>query len=103
MGRVIGWMAGAGLTLSLAAPALAEEDGTLCPNPQQLQGFKTCANVAKAETEGEVVIYATNPEAAEAKVLAAFHNQFPKIKTNYVRLQAAAPPSHILCVPPAKR
>ena len=70
-------------------PALAEE-GDLCPNPRQMDGFKTCADVAKAEEEGELVIYATNPEAAEQKVLNAFHTAFPKIKTNYTRLQAGA-------------
>jgi iron(III) transport system substrate-binding protein len=55
-----------------------------------VQGFKTCADVAKAEAEGEVVIYATDPEAAEQRVLAKFTALFPKIKTNYVRLQAGA-------------
>jgi len=77
------------LLLAYALPALAE-DGDLCPGPQQIQGFKTCADVAKAEQEGEVVIYSTNPEAAAQKVLAVFRDAFPKIKTNYVRLQAGA-------------
>jgi iron(III) transport system substrate-binding protein len=70
-------------------PALAEE-GDLCPNPKQMDAFKTCADIAKAEEEGEIVVYATNPEAAELKVLNAFHTEFPKIKTNYTRLQAGA-------------
>jgi len=72
-----------------AAPALAET-GDLCTLPTEGQGFKTCADVAKAEAEGEIVIYATNPEAAELKVLAQFNQAFPKIKTNYTRLQAGA-------------
>ena len=55
-----------------------------------MQGFKTCADVAKAEQEGEVVIYATNPEQAELKVLARFSEMFPKIKPTYLRLQAGA-------------
>ena len=55
-----------------------------------MQGFKTCADVAKAEAEGELVVYATNPEAAELRVLAEFTKPFPKIKTNYTRLQAGA-------------
>src|SRR5215831_4750152 len=70
------------------AASAAEE--ALCPNPQQMQGFKTCADVAKAEQEGEVVIYATNPEQAELKVLARFSEMFPKIKPTYLRLQAGA-------------
>ena len=78
------------LPLTLTAPAFAADDGALCPNPTQLEGFKTCADVAKAEEEGEVVIYSTNPEAGEAKVLAVFNKMFPKIKTNYVPLQAGA-------------
>ena len=41
-------------------------------------------------SEGEVVVYATNPEAAELRVLAEFTKTFPKIKANYTRLQAGA-------------
>ena len=55
----------------ICGTASAAEEG-LCPNPKQMQGFKTCADVDKAEQEGEVVIYATNPEQAELKVLARF-------------------------------
>ena len=72
-----------------AGPAPAAE-GDLCAAPKEVQGFKTCADVAKAEAEGEVVVYATNPEAAELRVLAEFTKLFPKIKTNYTRLQAGA-------------
>ena len=57
---------------------------------QQMQGFKTCADVAKAEAEGEVVIYSTSPEAAARRCSPCFARNFPKIKTNYVRLQAGA-------------
>jgi iron(III) transport system substrate-binding protein len=92
--RMIGFLSAIALTLAMPAtgstPAFAADDGALCPNPKQLEGFKTCADVAKAEEEGEVVIYSTNPEAGEAKVLAVFKKMFPKIKTNYVRLQAGA-------------
>src|SRR2546425_3334944 len=86
---LMGLLAAVMLAMLLAAPAFAE-DGALCPNPKQLDGFKTCADVAKAEREGEVVIYSTNPEAGEAKVLAVFKKMFPKIRTNYVCLQAGA-------------
>ncbi|MGE0257873.1 MAG: ABC transporter substrate-binding protein [Alphaproteobacteria bacterium] len=78
-----------GALLIAAGPALAEE-GDLCAQPKEVQGFKTCADIAKAEAEGEVVIYATNPEAAELRVLAEFTKLFPKIKANYTRLQAGA-------------
>lgn len=73
----------------IAGPVLAAE-GDLCANPSEAAGVKTCADVAKAEAEGEVVVYATNPEAAELRVLAEFTKTFPKIKTNYTRLQAGA-------------
>ena len=77
------------LACGLSGGPAAAHDG-LCPNPKQMQGFKTCADVAKAEQEGEVVIYATNPEQAELKVLARFSEMFPKIKPTYLRLQAGA-------------
>jgi iron(III) transport system substrate-binding protein len=77
------------LALAMAGPALAEEEDA-CAKPTKVQGFETCADVAKAEAEGEVVVYATNPEAAELRVLAEFTKLFPKIKTNYTRLQAGA-------------
>src|SRR3954471_360035 len=103
MKRFLGAVGGAGLAAALGVPAIAaEENGGLCPSPQQLQGFKTCADVARAEAEGEVVIYSTNPEAAAQKVLAVFRSQFPKIKTNYVRLQAGALYAKILAERQAK-
>jgi iron(III) transport system substrate-binding protein len=79
-----------GVTAALALATPAWADGGACAQPQEVQGFKTCADVAKAEAEGEVVVYATNPEAAELRVLAEFNKLFPKIKTNYTRLQAGA-------------
>ena len=61
-----------------------------CDTPRQMDGFKTCADVAKAEEEGAFVLYSTDPEAGSEAELAKFHAMFPKIKTNYVRLQAGA-------------
>jgi len=84
-----GFFAIAALAAAVSAGPVLADDGA-CDSPRQMQGFKTCADVAKAEEEGEVVVYATDPEAAELKVLAAFHAAFPKIATNYVRLQAGA-------------
>lgn len=70
-------------------PATAHADGA-CAQPQQMDGFKTCANVSKAEQEGAVTLYTTDPGSDTAKVLAEFHKAFPKITTNYLRLQAGA-------------
>jgi len=61
-----------------------------CPDPRQMDGFKTCADVAKAEQEGSVVVYSTDPEDGSERELALFRRQFPKISTSYVRLQAGA-------------
>ena len=77
------------LSLASAAPAWAD-DAQPCANPVQLTGFKSCADVAKAEAEGEVVLYTTDPERGTAQLLDAFHQSFPKIDTKYLRLQAGA-------------
>jgi iron(III) transport system substrate-binding protein len=61
-----------------------------CPTPTRLTGFSTCADVAKAEEEGSVVLYTTDPEEGAAQVMAKFHKAFPKITTTYLRLQAGA-------------
>ena len=63
---------------------------TLCANPRQMDGFKTCADVAKAESEGQLVVYSTDPEDGSEKVLTRFRKMFPKIPTAYMRLQAGA-------------
>ena len=78
---VAGWMA-ASLPGARAEPA--------CAAPVQAAGFKTCADIAKAEQEGSVILYTTDPEEGAAQVMAEFHKAFPKIATNYVRLQAGA-------------
>jgi iron(III) transport system substrate-binding protein len=68
----------------------AQAQAKLCDKPRQMDGFKTCANVEKAEAEGAFVLYSTDPEQGQVKLLASFNKAFPKIKTNYVRLQAGA-------------
>jgi iron(III) transport system substrate-binding protein len=73
------------LAMLLATPAMLA-----CDKPEQLDGFKTCADVAKAEQEGALVVYATDPEAATEAVLAKFRAAFPKIKPTYLRLQGGA-------------
>ena len=102
MKRAMRLLAGLGLAAAFSGPALAAEDGAPCATPQQMAGFKTCADVPKAEQEGEVVIYAPDPEAAMQKVLAKFRDAFPKIKTSYVRLQTGALYSKILAERQAK-
>ena len=72
----------------LVRPAGAA-DG-LCAAPRQMDGFKTCADVAKAEQEGNLVLYSPDPEEGSAKLMEAFHNAFPKITTNFIRLQTGA-------------
>lgn len=88
--RVVGIAAAALCTLGWAAWSPAQAQAKLCDNPKQMEGFKTCANVEKAEAEGAFVLYSTDPEAGQVKLLASFNKMFPKIKTSYVRLQAGA-------------
>ena len=76
--------------LVCAAASTAFAQATVCEKPRQMEGFKTCADVEKAEAEGAFVLYSTDPEAGQAKLVAAFNKAFPKIKTNYFRLQAGA-------------
>jgi iron(III) transport system substrate-binding protein len=82
----VGFVAGAALVMPLRQ---AGAEGA-CASPRQMDGFKTCADVDKANQEGALVVYTTDPEAGTAKLLASFNAMFPKIKTGYVRLQAGA-------------
>ena len=73
----------------ISVASAADAAGT-CASPRQMEGFKTCADVAKAEQEGALVLYSPDPEEGSAKLLAAFHAEFPKITTNFIRLQTGA-------------
>ncbi len=84
------------LTLLLASPAWA------CDHPRQMDGFKTCANVEKAFEEGALVHYAPDPESEMANYLTAFRKAFPKIQTNYMRLQTGALYARLLAERQAK-
>jgi iron(III) transport system substrate-binding protein len=75
------------LAWTVRAPAVAQG---VCASPKQMDGFKTCADVAKAEQEGGLVLYSPDPEENSAKLMDAFHQAFPKIATNYIRLQTGA-------------
>ena len=68
----------------------AAQDAKQCDKPRQMECYKTCANVDKAKAEGAFVLYSTDPEQGQVKLLAAFNKLFPEIKTSYVRLQAGA-------------
>src|SRR4051794_35875905 len=90
IGAVLGRAAAAALMtagLVVLAPAA---NAAACAEPKQMDGFKTCADVAKAEAEGAFVLYTTDPEAGSAKLMASFNQAFPKIKTSFIRLQAGA-------------
>jgi iron(III) transport system substrate-binding protein len=80
----------AGSTWSGSTAQAAGVAGDLCASPQKIYGFSTCADIPAAEKEGEVVIYSPDVEQGTAKTLEAFHALFPKIATNYVRLQTGA-------------
>ena len=73
----------AALLFSVAAHA-----ADVCATPRQMDGFKTCADVAKAEEEGALTLYSTDPESAGEALLGRFKAMFPKIRTTYLRAQA---------------
>jgi len=76
----------------LASPALAQDDprASRCENPTEVQGFTTCADLAKAKEEGALVLYSPAPEPDTVKILEEFNKLFPEIETSYVRLQTGA-------------
>jgi len=76
------------MALCVAKSAWAQD--TACAAPRQMEGFVTCADVAQAEREGSIVLYATSPETNTTQLLAAFHAAFPAIGTGYIRLQAGS-------------
>ena len=76
--------------VSWAGGSQVQAQAKLCDKPRQMEGFKTCANVEKANEEAAFTLYSTDPEQGQVKLLASFNKLFPKIKTSYVRLQAGA-------------
>src|ERR1700693_3541200 len=52
--------------------------------------FKTSADVAKAEQEGQLVFYCHENEAGTAGIMEGFRKDFSKISTSYVRAQTGA-------------
>lgn len=94
-----------GVTLAIlgwGGCSAAQAQARLCDSPRQMPGFKTCANIDKAKAEGAFVLYSTDPEQGQVKLLAAFNKLFPEIKTSYVRLQAGALYAKVLAERQAK-
>ena len=59
----------AGMALLLIGlPSWGQAQGKVCDNPRPMSGFKTCADVEKAEAEGAFVLYSTDPEAGQVKL-----------------------------------
>lgn len=86
------WSGGIAASMAAGSDALA----AACAKPTDMDGFKTCADVDAATKEGEVVVYLPDAEEGTSILLQAFRKQFPKIKTNYVRLQTGALYARIL-------
>jgi iron(III) transport system substrate-binding protein len=80
----------AGAMLGIASNDARAVSEAACASPVEVKGFKTCADVSKAEQEGAIVLYTTDNEQGTANLLRAFNQLFPKIKTDFVRLQAGA-------------
>ena len=76
--------------LALLGAANAQAQDAVCATPTEIAGFKTCADIAKAEQEGKLVVYSTDVEQGQAKIMAAFNAAFPKIKPSYVRALSAS-------------
>jgi iron(III) transport system substrate-binding protein len=80
-----------GAAALIASPILAAAGAVSAqPTGTKVLDFKTLADVAKAEQEGEVTYYGHDGEAGLAALLEAFRKDFPRIKTNYVRAQTGA-------------
>ncbi|MEZ5815550.1 MAG: extracellular solute-binding protein [Hyphomicrobiaceae bacterium] len=84
------WAFGLAALFVAAAVSGASAQEKVCASPKQMKGFKTCADVEKAEAEGAFTLYSTDPEKGQVALLKGFTDLFPKIKTSYVRLQAGA-------------
>ena len=61
-----------------------------------VNGVETAADVAKAEAEGALLFYTHDSDPAGAAIVAAFQEDFPKIKASYLRAQNGALYSKLL-------
>jgi iron(III) transport system substrate-binding protein len=80
--------------VTIAAPNVLAQP--LSKSPTKVLDFETYADVAQAEQEGQLVFYCHENEAGTAGIMQGFNNDFPKIKTSYVRAQTGALYSKIL-------
>ncbi|MER3407359.1 MAG: hypothetical protein C4292_00615 [Nitrososphaera sp.] len=62
------------------AQGSAPEAG-VCPNPAEVHGFLTCADVNKAEQEGSIVPYTSEVERQLVQFMGEFGKLFPNINT----------------------
>ena len=74
--------------LGISAPGVLAQ--SISKSPNKVLDFMTGADVAKAEQEGQLVLYCHENEAGTAGILEGFRKDFPKIKTSYVRAQTGA-------------
>jgi iron(III) transport system substrate-binding protein len=74
---------------TLSSSGIAVAQGT-AKAPAKVLDFLTYADVAKAESEGQLVFYCHENEAGTAAIMDEFGKDFPKIKTSYVRAQTGA-------------
>ncbi|MEJ0070575.1 MAG: extracellular solute-binding protein [Pseudomonadota bacterium] len=72
------------------ATAACADDAQLCASPVQLQGFKSCADMAKAEQGRRSRALHDRPRARHRAAARRVPQAFPKIGTKYLRLQAGA-------------
>jgi len=75
---MVGRVMAAGLAAAAIVVLAPAANAAACAEPKQMDGFKTCADVAKAEAEGAFVLYTTDPEAGSAKLMASFNQAFPR-------------------------
>ncbi|MBM3225426.1 MAG: extracellular solute-binding protein [Candidatus Tectomicrobia bacterium] len=77
-----------GVVVCYASLVMAQGLQPSCPNPKEVKGFLTCADVEKAEKEGAVVYYGPDVERQLVGMLKKFNELFPNISTNqYLREQ----------------
>jgi iron(III) transport system substrate-binding protein len=85
---LLGMLAGTALTgcgSPTGAPAPAQAPAPqagACPNPTEVHGFLTCADVKKAEQEGAIVPYSSEIERQLVQFMGEFGKLFPKIDTS---------------------
>jgi len=78
IGKILTSTGAAALLLLVIGQAHGQD--AVCPTLTEIAGFRTCADVAKAEQVGKLVIYSTDVEQGQARIVPAFSASFPKIK-----------------------